>query len=350
MMSRPKVSIVIPNYNKAQFLEKRLTSIVNQTYHDFEIIIVDDASTDDSRPLLQQFAAVEPRCTQVVLAEQNGGIFVTWNRGIRLAQGEYVWIAESDDYADPRLLARLVGEMEAQPNIGLAYCQSWIVDEHDQLLGQHTEHTILQLPYWDPQRWQTDFITAGRTECARYLIYRNTIPNASAVVFRRALYDLTGGADEQLKVNGDWIFWTTILLHTDLAFIAEPLNYFRTHSATMRSVYRVTGRNIEESFYVLQRLLPQLHLTAEEQRQVVALNLDAWMLATLTYRIPWARQRAIYTMLHTLVAHPWPLLFKHLVAAFLTKTVAPRLAPLRKRLQLKTRVKQIYQLTRLKKG
>jgi hypothetical protein len=134
-----------------------------------------------------------------------------------------VWIAESDDYADPRLLERLVGRLDENAACGLAYCQSFEVDSQGSILRSMKEHT----DGLDPDLWARDFTMSGREACARFLAICNIIPNASAVLLRRAVLDRIGPADETLRVCGDWKFWTDALMNSDLAFVAEPLNYFR---------------------------------------------------------------------------------------------------------------------------
>jgi len=128
----PKVSVIIPNYNHDRFLTKRIQTILDQTFQDFEIIYLDDASTDESDAAIAPFL---PRLTHVIKNETNSGSpFKQWNKGARLAKGEYLWIAESDDYADKHFLERLVDILDRHPNVGLAYCQSWGVDEGDRIL------------------------------------------------------------------------------------------------------------------------------------------------------------------------------------------------------------------------
>src|SRR5438128_6391640 len=99
----PRVTVIIPNFNHAPYLERRISSVLNQTYQDFEIIYIDDASTDESALVFAKFSS--DRRIKAIINETNGGIpFKQWNKGVRLAQGEYIWIAESDDYADRNFL------------------------------------------------------------------------------------------------------------------------------------------------------------------------------------------------------------------------------------------------------
>src|ERR1039457_1590707 len=109
--SMPKVSIVVPNYNHARFLPHRLDSVLGQTFQDFELILLDDCSTDESRSILSQYGG-DPRVRIEFNVVNSGSTFKQWNKGVRLAREEYVWIAESDDYADERLLEKLVVRLE----------------------------------------------------------------------------------------------------------------------------------------------------------------------------------------------------------------------------------------------
>jgi glycosyltransferase involved in cell wall biosynthesis len=100
----PKVSVIVPNYNHSQFLSERLDSIINQTYKDFELIILDDASTDNSIDVINQYLNKYPELIRFQPSTNNSGSpFVQWDNGIKLAKGEFVWIAESDDVAPTKL-------------------------------------------------------------------------------------------------------------------------------------------------------------------------------------------------------------------------------------------------------
>src|SRR5579862_3200293 len=122
----PKVSVIVPNYNHAKYLRRRVESILEQTFQDFELILLDDCSTDESRSILSSYAG-DPRVKIEFNTANSGSTFKQWNRGARLANGKYLWIAESDDYADKRLLERLTEVLEADPKITFAYCRSWRV-------------------------------------------------------------------------------------------------------------------------------------------------------------------------------------------------------------------------------
>lgn len=226
----PTVSIIVPNYNYAHFLGQRLESIEKQTYKTFEVILLDDASTDESVLTLEKFAR-RNSWRLVVNPSNSGSPFKQWNKGLRLTTGKYVWIAEADDFADERFLEILVDRLERNPRCGLAYTGSTRVDAS----GKRVARVLPTMYDVNRNRWQHDFIANGREECSRVLLRENTIPNASAVLFRRELYDVVGGVDEELSLNADWKFWASLLFNSDVAFVADPLNCFRFHRNTVRS-------------------------------------------------------------------------------------------------------------------
>ncbi len=157
--SEPAVSIVVPNYNPAGSLTQRLDSVFAQTYSDTEVILLDDASTDASLAVLRPYLA-----RKNVRFERNtlnsGSAFKQWAKGLALSRGRYVWFAESDDWADPGLLSALVPLLEDHPNVGLAYCQSWLAGPDGRVTGNATGWT----EDLAPGRWSGDFTNAGRAE------------------------------------------------------------------------------------------------------------------------------------------------------------------------------------------
>lgn len=274
----PKVSILVPNYNYARFLDQRLGSIERQTYRDFEVILLDDASTDDSVRILKRFAR-EHDCQLVCNEHNSGNAFKQWNKGLKLATGQYVWIAEADDYADERFLETLVGRLEQSPECGLAYCNSSAVDASGHIID------LVRPTMYDADltRWQRDFVGSGREECIRYLIRENTIQNASAVVFKRELCNVVGVADESLKLAADWKFWAALLCVSDLAFVAEPLNYFRTHGSSVRAKTR-SWTQVTEGLEVMKYIVDKLDVPRDALEDLHARLAIVFLHAYTTHR------------------------------------------------------------------
>lgn len=246
----PRVTVILPNYNHEQFLDQRIQTILAQTYCDFELLYLDDASTDASNTVAAQYFG-DKRVRAIYNESNSGSPFIQWNKGVREAKGEFVWIAESDDYADPKLLEKLVYQLDRYPHAGIAYCQSWAVNAHGDCMGT--------MDWWTAdlktQRWETDFISNGEKECSKYLVLKNTIPNASGVVFRRDIYQQVNGADESYRACGDWHLWAKMLLISDIAFVAEPLNFFRQHSASVTKKSQQSLLEALEGYRVIENII-----------------------------------------------------------------------------------------------
>lgn len=254
MSAAPRVSVIVPNYNHRPFLSERLESIFQQTYTDFELILLDDASADGSLELLRSYAS-RPGVRLLINEVNSGSPFHQWNRGMQDAHGEYVWIAESDDTARQEFLERLVTVLDAHPSVGLAECESQLIDGSGTVLGPIPRDAHPEAA----QRWRHDFLAEGREEIRRFLYLQNTIPSSSAVVFRRSAYRDAGPADPELTLTGDWLQWVKLLLRSDRYFLAQPLSFSRVHSGTQREAAARNGRQELEALAVqrrIQRLLP----------------------------------------------------------------------------------------------
>src|SRR5690606_24447409 len=108
----PTVSVIIPNYNHAKYLRRRIDSVLAQTFQDFEIILLDDCSTDKSRDIIETYKG-NAKVSHIVYNEENSGSpFKQWEKGIGLAKGKYIWIAESDDWCERNLLESLLPPLE----------------------------------------------------------------------------------------------------------------------------------------------------------------------------------------------------------------------------------------------
>lgn len=218
------VSIIVPNYNHERYLRKRLDSILNQTFIDFECILLDDASSDNSVKILQEYVNRDSRFKLFVNRLNSGSTFAQWNYGVSLSKGKYIWIAESDDFADPELLQILVNRIEENPEVVLAYSQSMQIDSEGELLDEWK--------YSDPF-FHKAFTQNGTDFIYDHLLYTNLIPNASAVVFSRKAYIDVGLAVPTLVNNGDWHLWLKILTLGSVSYSPYILNYFRQHAKSV---------------------------------------------------------------------------------------------------------------------
>lgn len=227
----PSVSVIVPNYNHAPFLEQRMASILNQTYTDLEVIILDDCSADDSMQIIEKYRD-NPKVSHIVYNDKNSGSpFKQWSKGIALAKGEWIWVAESDDVTDVLFLEKLVDAATRDPSIGLAYSATQEIDKKGNKLGINSWAAEL-----DTQRWRRDYINSGQEEIKYYLRFRNCIPNASAVIFKKIHLDLLEDiVSKKYVFCGDWLLWIKILENNSVAYVSETLNYQRNHSASTRN-------------------------------------------------------------------------------------------------------------------
>lgn len=372
----PKVSVIIPNYNHARYLDQRIQSVLNQTYQDFEVIFLDDASTDNSNEVVAKYVD-DPRFSAVYNQVNSGSPFKQWNRGVREAQGEYIWIAESDDYADATLLEELVERLDSYPQAGIAYCQSWQVDADDNPLrsvpmpaiyvdgvgwkwwrypsgrgywtlevqqmdggdrqwwqwrGEKGTDTMESANGTEDGRWQQDFVADGKEECRQYLFSHNSIPNASSALFRRALYERVGGDDETLRLCGDWMLWAKLALISDIAFVAKPLNYFRSHANTARSKNVRGGTYVKELYQVPAFLAHRVDVPRDVFEKTCDTLAQQWVGSIKSAKIPWKRNLEIYDIAKSLD----PKINRRLLTAtarYLYTVVRRRLVTLASRMQ-----------------
>lgn len=305
----PKVSVIIPNYNHGRFLRRRLESVLEQTFRDFEVIFLDDASTDDSRQIFSRYAG-DPAIRHTIFNDRNGGsVFAQWNKGIALAAGDYVWIAESDDHAHPDFLARLVPLLDAAPGIGLAYCQSRIVDEHEAVLEErHLSHTEC----FPPNKWRWDYREDGRRECRDFLAGRNTIPNASGVLFRKSVYAAeVGRRNEGFRAAGDWFTWARMLLASDIAFLNETLNAHRRGAGGVSRTPANTGRLVRESLEISAMIARRVGRSATARRVAFETISGWWLAQARSSRRPTREDWANYLRLVRLAPGARPLARLH---------------------------------------
>jgi glycosyltransferase involved in cell wall biosynthesis len=298
-MSTPRVSVIVPNYNHARFLRQRIDTILAQTLQDFELILLDDCSTDESREILSSYAS-DPRVRIEFNDANSGSPFKQWNKGVRLARGEYVWIAESDDYADPRLLECLVPILDSGPNIAYAFCRSIRVLNNGNLAGFADSHMWLL----DRQRWNADYVSDGREEVQNYFACHNPVPNAGSVVFRRAAYEQIGGADENMRLCGDWKLWAAMALTGRIAYVSEPLNFFRFHDATVRTKTSQTNVDVMEHLEVVRWILTHVDLPKAVRSRTGLLVANMWVPAVMSLHVPWAIKKSILRRVREVDPHP----------------------------------------------
>jgi glycosyltransferase involved in cell wall biosynthesis len=218
------ISVIIPNYNHGRFLTERIQSVLKQTYRNFEVIILDDCSNDNSRDLIEQFRSSDKVSHIVCNTQNSGSTFYQWEKGIQLAIGDLIWVAESDDYCEPTFLEKMVPLFKDE-RLVLAYSRSRDIDE---------QSNFIELSYSQYAWCGKSFVNEGKDEVTEHLYMNNTIPNASAVLFRKSFFK-PEYLNSYYKLCGDWFFYVNMLQHGKIAYCSEPLNHHRFHSHNVRS-------------------------------------------------------------------------------------------------------------------
>lgn len=236
------VSAVVPNYRYEAYVGERLRSVFDQNYPLREVIVLDDASPDNSVAEIERTAEAAGRIIDLHVNETNSGSpFPQWRKGVELAQGEYVWIAEADDLADPSFVSRLVEQMQLAGSV-IGFTDSRQIDEASATLGDSYKPYVNQI---EPGAFDTSFDMDGREFLARYLSVKNVILNVSGVVFhRQTLLDAFKAVGDELRdysVAGDWRLYAEICSHegSRVSYLAEALNTHRRHKVSVTHALKV---------------------------------------------------------------------------------------------------------------
>jgi glycosyltransferase involved in cell wall biosynthesis len=262
---RPAVSVIVPNYNCEKYLEKRLNSILNQTFQDFELILLDDASSDRSVSILESYLGY-PNVTLLRNEANSGNPFKQWHQGYLKAKGDILWFAEADDFCEPDFLQKLLPNFD-NASVALAYCDSLKVNEFDEVTGNYDTY----LKELDPRHWTSSYHVTGSQEINFGLGIKNSIPNASAVLVRKScisedLFEQTF----QFKFSGDWFFYTQVIKGMYIAFCPEKLNHHRKHSRTVTSKFNTAATEL------LIREQDRIHETILESFPIDPEFLNKW--------------------------------------------------------------------------
>lgn len=241
IFNNPEVSVIIPNYNHAQFLDARIQSVLDQTYQNFEVIILDDKSTDNSVEVINKYST-NPHVSHIIINDENtGNPFVQWNKGFGLAKGDLIWIAESDDLCDKEMLASLILAFRENNNCVLSFCKSMRINEYNDFTGEFTLQQGCSSFCCDFGKFMHDHLSA----C-------NFLINASSVVFRKSALEDVDNAFMNFHGCGDWAFWAEISKSGMISYIDKPLNYYRIHDHNTTSSLAKQGIGAIETYRIFE--------------------------------------------------------------------------------------------------
>jgi len=250
----PRVTFLVPCYKLAHFLGECVQSILAQTYRDLEVLIMDDCSPDETERVARSFTDSRVR---YVRNDPNLGHLRNYNKGIALARGEYVWLISADDrLKQPYILERYIQVMDRHPRVGYIFSPAvGLRDGVEQGVMEWTAYA------------EKDLILPGR-RFLRDIMNGNTVAAPTGMV-RKRCYDSVSVFPLDLPHTGDWFLWCLFALHYDVAYLAEPMVYYRTHGENMSHVLRRIDGNIVRNNLRLARWKLRAQAVAVGDRAVV---------------------------------------------------------------------------------
>lgn len=228
---QPKVTALVPSYNHGRYIRERIESILYQTYPHIELIVIDDLSDDDSHTVLEELQAQHG--FHYLRNKRNSGTpFAAWEQICTLATGDYIWICESDDVAEPTFVETAVASLEAEPTAVLFYSSSLIINEASETIG-HTDSYFHG--NWNESRWDASFSADGLAELLQFQLRGQTVPNMSSALFRASAFRAAFTPFlKRLQLTGDWLFVGDVMKLGKVVFNHNALSRFRKHEVTSR--------------------------------------------------------------------------------------------------------------------
>jgi glycosyltransferase involved in cell wall biosynthesis len=209
MIKNPTVSVIIPTYNRANLVGKAIKSVLSQTYQDFEIIVIDDGSTDNTEEVIRSFK--DKKVKYIKKYKKNKGISVARNIGIKMARGKYIALLDSDDEWLPEKLDKQSKVLQSEsPEVGVVCSWSYNIDEKGNYISKRCLPKKGGYIYED-------------------LLSTNPI-SVPTVLIRKECFNRVGLFDDLLNAQEDWDMWIRIAKYYRFALIKVPLVKYRLHS------------------------------------------------------------------------------------------------------------------------
>ena len=237
-MTSPKISVCVPTYNRAHLVATTIESVLGQTFTDFELVVVDDGSTDGTSEVVELFKDSRIR---YVRTDENAGIAASRNRCLDVARGAYIGWLDSDDVYLPSMLATQSALLDRCRNVGLVHGAYEVIDEAG-----------ARLPDW-PWPFAADTVERGAAAFAD-LVIANYVA-APTVLVRRECQDRAGAyAPEIGRTSSDWDMWLRLALHGDVAFTSTPVAQYRFHASSVSASAARNGERLRCDRAVVQRV------------------------------------------------------------------------------------------------
>jgi len=237
---KPIVSVCIPSFNYGKYISEAIDSVLNQSLKEFEIVIVDDCSTDNSKEVISRFSDSRIRFYE---NETNIGMTKNWNKCVKLSRGEFICILGADDYVHPEFLEKCVRSVGSNSRVGLVY------SAFERVKDNREKIETFRLS-------DTDFIESGSRAFRRFA-KRNVIMLASALI-RKDCFESLGDFDEHLGYAPDLEMFARIATRYDVAFVSEVLGYYRLHKDNFTKVFGKTGQMVNEIIMTVDKMISDI--------------------------------------------------------------------------------------------
>ena len=260
----PLVSVIVPNYNHAPYLRQRLASIAHQTYRNFELIVLDDVSTDNSREVIREVVADLGIEARLEFNETNSGnVFAQWQKGLSLARGELIWICESDDFCEPDFLEKLVPAF-ADESVNMAFGRIQFSDADGAPMdGLDAYRENAEAGIWDRPlvRPAAAWFNGG-------FGVNNMIANVGGSLFRNMpLPPSVWEGARRLRICGDWYLYINILGGGQAAFEPGAVAYFRQHASNTSATNFHNRYYYEENIAILETLIARWGIALDTRQR-----------------------------------------------------------------------------------
>lgn len=257
-----KISVVVPNYNYATYLYQRMFSILNQDYKLYEILLLDDCSTDLSKDKIKEVLdALSPyiKIKSLINEKNSGSAFKQWQKGFDMAKGDYIWIAEADDFCEKNLVSSLVAPIQKDKEIVISYAATAFINA-DGTIRMKT--VIPQIDLLQTNHWNTSYVIDGTEELRNYAYLNCTIPNVSSCLIKKGNYDAFFKEAIEYKQSGDWVFYANVMQTGKIAFVSKTINYYRVHTNNVSTMMN-KKRHLEEIKKIHSKFIKELQLNEE---------------------------------------------------------------------------------------
>ncbi|MDE5096162.1 MAG: glycosyltransferase [Trichodesmium sp. St11_bin5] len=268
----PKVTVCLPTYNSGEFLRYAIDSILEQTFTDFELIISDDCSTDNTPEIIRSYLEKDSRI-QYLQNSHNLGLFPNWNRCLESASGEYITVFAQDDVMLPKNLEQKVKILEKYQNVGLVTSSIMVVDSDNNYLN------------WDWANYDEDSLVNGEEWVKKNLGKANPICCPFVLIRRYILEKVGGKFNDNYLFAGDLELWLRIALVADLYFVKEILGYYRWHKENKTHSFNDFDK-VKEHLQICSNLIDSLNLSD--------LELNYWETEVLSRTVKWVSYYRIY--------------------------------------------------------